>query len=445
MIIRYINDYGDGTSGYADYGSGIVVTTNSGQPVEVVTTTGNAVYVKPSTTAGDAFGRLRTVHPYTIFDSQHRYQENSKWSTATGVNGTTTYQANESAINLNVTTTSGDYIYRETQRVFPYQPGKSFLSMSSFVFASGKNNLRQRVGLFSSQNGIFFEQSGNTNYIVLRSYTSGSVSETRIAQSNWNYDTFNGTGPTARTLDPSKANIFWVDIEWLGVGDVRAGFVVDGRPEIAHIFHGDNVNSTTYMTTAILPLRMEIQNLNTTASSSTAKQICATVISEGGYDPRGVGGTIGHPVTAKYDLTATGVYYPIASIRLKSTRPDAAVVLAGISIFGVTNNAIYNWQLTAGGASSGGTWTSIGANSSVEYNITATSFTLGNGRRLSEGYTVGSNQGPAVTELSRDDLLKYQLERNPFTATYEELTLLATSDTAGADILAAINWEEITE
>jgi hypothetical protein len=419
--------------------------TCSGQPLEVFTATGDSVQIKPANTAGDAFGRLRSVQPFTVFESQHRYQENSKWSTATGVNGTSSYQANESAINLTVTTTSGDYIYRETKRVFPYQPGKSFLTMMSFVFASGKTNLRQRVGMFSTQNGIFFEQSGNTNYMVMRSYVTGSISETRIPQQNWNFDAFNASGVTGRTLDPTKANIFWTDVEWLGVGDVRVGFVVDGRPEIAHVFHGDNVNATTYMTTALLPLRQEIQNLNTTTSSSTAKQICATVISEGGFDPRGSGGTAGHPVTAKYDLTSAGTFYPVASIRLKSTRLDAAVVLAGISLLGTTNNAVYNWQLVAGGTSAAGTWTSAGTNSSVEYNITATGFTQGTGRRLAEGYTVGSNQGSTVTDLTRDDLLKYQLERDPFVPTPYELTLLVATDLAGADVVAAINWEEITE
>lgn len=421
------------------------VLTCSGQPLEVTYASGVTVYSQPATTAGDAFGRARVVQPYTIFDSQHRYQENSKWATSTGVSGSTSYQINESTVHLTTTTVSGDYIYRETKRVFPYQPGKSFLSMSSFVFASGKTNLRQRVGLFSSGNGIFFEQSGNTNYVVLRSSISGTVSETRVLQSSWNTDKFNGSGVTGRNLDTTKANIFWIDVEWLGVGDVRTGFVVDGRPEIAHIFHGDNVNNTTYMTTAILPLRQEIQNLDTTASSSTAKQICGTVISEGGYDPRGLGGTIGHPVTAKYDLTATGTFYPISSIRLKSTRLDAAVVLAGISLVGTTNNAVYNWQLIAGGTSSGGTWTSAGSTSSVEYNITATGFVQGAGRRLTEGYAVGSNQGSTVIDLPKDDLLKYQLERNSFTSTQDELTLLVATDTAGADVIASINWEEITE
>ncbi len=442
MEIRYTNDLGNGHSGFADYGSGIVVTTISGQPIEVINSSNDIFYTQPATTAGDAFGRFRVSNPFTVFDSQHRYQLNDKWVTATGVNGTSAYQTNESAVNLNVTTTSGDYIYRETTRVFPYQPGKSLLSMCSFVFATGKANLRQRVGLFSSQNGIFFEQSGTTNNLVVRSYSGGTVSETRIPQSSWNYDVFNGSGVTQRVLDPSKANIFWCDIEWLGVGDVRTGFVVDGRPEIAHVFHNDNINTTAYMTTAILPLRQEIENIQATTSSSTAKQICGTVISEGGYELKGSGATAGHPVNAKYDLTNIGTFYPVISIRLKAARPDAAIVLAGLSFVGATN-AFYNWRLVEGGTTTGGTWVSGGTSSSVEYNLTGTSFAVGTGRELLQGYSASSNQGSNVIDLGKDDLLKYQLERNSFTSSFIELTLTIASDTAGADIMAAFNWEEI--
>lgn len=421
----------------------IKVETISGKPLEVITNSGNTVYTQPSTTAGDAFGRFRVSNPFTIFDSQHRYQLNDKWVTATGVNGTTAYQVNESAINLNTTTTSGDYIYRETNRVFPYQPGKSLLTMCSFVFASGKTNLRQRVGLFGAQNGIFFEQSGTTNNLVVRSYSGGTISETRVPQSNWNYDSFNGSGVTERLLDPAKANIFWCDIEWLGVGDVRTGFVVDGRPEIAHIFHNDNTNTTAYMTTAILPLRQEIENVGVTVTNSTAKQICNTVISEGGYELKGsTASTAGHAINAKYDLADIGTSYPVISIRLKATRLDAAVVLAGLYLIGAAN-AFYNWRLVEGGTTTGGTWVSAGTNSSVEYNLTGTSFVVGAGRELLQGYSASSNQGSNVINLDKDDLLKYQLERNSFTSSPIELTLTIASDTASADIVAAFNWEEI--
>ena len=189
-------------------------------PLPLVTSTG---------TSGDAFGRLRTSSPFTIFDSQHRYQENDKWDTALNGGGSKTYSANESAVNLIVPTTYGAYVYRETKRVFPYQPVKSMLVMSSFVFATPQANLRQRVGYFGTQNGIYLEQDGTTTYLVRRSYVTGSVVNTRIAQADWNGDKLDGSGLSGRTLDLSKAQIFCIDIEWLGVGDVRCGLIVDGR------------------------------------------------------------------------------------------------------------------------------------------------------------------------------------------------------------------------
>ena len=422
----------------------VKVQTCSGQPLEVTTASGQYTYIQPATTAGDAFGRLRTSNPYTLFDSNHRYGDNGSWNTLTGVSGTYAFSSGEGLINLNVDTTSGSKVYRETKRVFPYQPGKSLQVMNTFVMNSGQADLRQRVGYFSSGNGIFFEISGDTDpYFVIRSSVSGSVAEERVQQSGWNVDKLDGTGRSGFTLDPTKAQIFWCDIEWLGVGTVRAGFVINGELVHCHSFQHANILDSTYMTTATLPIRYEIENLDTTSVSGTLKQICSTVISEGGYELRGLGGAAGHPVNAKYDLTATGTLYPIASIRLKSTKPDAAVVLAGLSLVGTTNNATYNWQLMGGGTVSGGTWVDAGSGSAVEYNLTATGFVSGNSRRLAEGYAIGSNQGSTVTDLSKEDLFKYQLERNSFVPTFTELTVLAATDNAGADIVAALNWEEV--
>ena len=244
-----------------------------------------------SGTATDAFGRLRVSNPFTLFDSFHRYQINEKFVTSTSGVANTQYQVNESTINMNVGTASGAKCYRESKRVFAYQPGKSLLIMNTFTFNTQKTNLRQRVGYFNDQNGVFLENDGTGNYIVLRSYVTGSVVETRVAQTNWNMDKFDGTGVSSQSghadrgvLDVTKSNIFWIDVEWLGVGDVRCGFVVDGLMVPAHIFHNDNINTTTYITTATLPIRYEIENTGTVASNSTLKQICSTVISEGGYE-----------------------------------------------------------------------------------------------------------------------------------------------------------------
>ena len=421
------------------------VQTCSGQPLEVTTASGQYTYIAPATTAGDAFGRLRTSSPLTLFDSSHRYRDNGQWATSTGTGGTYTFSSGEGLMSLSVTTASGAKVLRETKKVCSYQPGKSLQIMNTFVMASGKANLRQRVGYFGTANGIYLEVSGTSSpTFVERNSVSGTVAETRVAQADWNVDKLDGNGPSGFTLDITKAQIHWMDIEWLGLGTVRTGFVLNGQLVHCHSFHHANLITSTYMTTASLPVRYEIENLGTTASSSTLKQVCSTVLSEGGYELRGAQSTVGIPVNTPYDLTTAPGFYPVISLRLKSTSLDAVVILTAISIMGITNNASYNWKVVAGGTTSGGSWVSGGDDSAVEYNISGTSFSETGSRGLASGFTNGSNQGSAVIDILKEALFKFQLERDSFTSTPYELTLLVASEDNGADVLASMDWEEVS-
>lgn len=421
------------------------VQTCSGQPLEVTTTSGVVVYTQAAGVAGDAFGRMRTSSPLTLFDSSHRYRDNGQWATSTGTGGTYTFSSGEGLVNLNVTTVSGAKVYRETKKVCSYQPGKSLQIMNTFVMNSGKAGLRQRAGYFGTANGIYVEVSGTSApAFVERNSVSGTVAETRVSQSDWNIDKLDGTGRSGLTLDITKAQIHWMDIEWLGLGTVRTGFVINGQLVHCHSFHHANLITSTYMTTASLPVRYEIENLATTASNSTLKQVCSTVISEGGYELRGAQSTVHIPVATPYDLTNASTFYPVISIRLKSAFLDAVVILTALSIMGITNNASYNWKVLAGGTTTGGTWVSGGDNSAVEYNITGTSFSDTGARGIASGFTNGSNQGAAVIDILKEALFKFQLERDSFTSTPYELTLTVASEDAGADILASMDWEEIS-
>lgn len=404
-------------------------------------------YPQPTTTveftdvATDAFGRARMTTPYTLFESQHRYLENSKWNTDTATGGTATHVPAESVVDLAVTTTSGSRVYRETKRVFAYQPGKSLLIMTTFAMASPKTNLRQRVGYFSSLNGVYLENDGTYNYIVLRSQSLGTT--TRIRQDAWNGDRFDGTGASGRNVNVSKTQILWMDIEWLGVGDIRVGFVVDGGFVLAHTFHNDNEQTTTYMTTAILPIRYEIENTGTTASASTMKQICSTVISEGGFELSGFQRVIGTPITSVYTLTTAGTYYPLVSLRLKSTALDDIVILSAISLLGSSNVGInYNWKLVTNDTITGGTWVSAGSSSTIEYNITGTG--ASGGDVLASGYTSSTTQSSQSVDISKEALFKFQLERNSFTSTPYTLSLVVAADTNSAKVFGSMDWEEIT-
>jgi hypothetical protein len=442
MYIRYVNDLGNGHSGYATIASGIPIQTTGTDSIAITSSDVNGIGVRPATVAGDAFGRLRVSSPYTLFDSSQRYHDNGLWATSTGVSGAATFNTNQGLVDMTLGTTSGDFVLRETYKVFPYQPGKSLLTMNTFVMESGQENQRQRVGYFSSGNGIFIEQSGVASpAIVKRSSVSGSVVDTRIEQGDWNVDALQGSGESGYTLDLTKAQIFWADLEWLGVGTVRAGFVIDGQFVHCHSFHHANEIESTYITTASLPCRYEIENLDTVSTSGTLKQICSTVLSEGGYQLIGEPHSVATPVTSPYSLASSGVDYPVASIRLKSSDLDAVAIPVGIKVFGITNNTNYKWSVVKKATTSGGTWSDLGSNSSVQYNLSGTS--ISGGSILVQGYTVGSNQGPNIVSVDRTNLFKFQLERNSFLPTSYEFTVVVSADSSSSEVVASIDWEEV--
>jgi hypothetical protein len=399
---------------------------------------GNSV-TNPS---NDSFGRQRVSNPFTLFDSSHRFKDNNLWNTATTGTASATFNANQGLIELAVDNSINSEVVRETTKVFSYQPGKSLLIMNTFVMESSKTGLRQRVGYYGASNGIYLELANSVLYIVKRSSVSGILVDTRVAQSSWSNDNLDGTGPSGVTLDISKAQIFWMDIEWLGVGSVRTGFVINGEFVLCHIFNHANLITSTYITTASLPLRYEIKNTAATSGSSALKQICSTVISEGGYELRGLQQAISIPITTPRSLATAGTYYPVISIRLKSGFLDAIVVMTALSVMGLANGVNYNWQIRASGITTGGSWVSAGTDSSVEYNFSGSSFS--GGRILASGFINSSNQGSPSADILRDALFKFQLERNVFTSTAYELTLVVAAGTDNESIFASMDWEEVS-
>lgn len=422
--------------------NGEVVTIDNPFPVTgtvAISTSSTASITLPSTSS-DAFGRLRVSNPLTLFDSSHRYRDNNLWSgLVVGTGSTVGFVTTQGLINIGIGTTAGCSAIRETTKVFAYQPGKSLLVLNTFVMNPKKTNLRQRVGYFGADNGMYFEIDGDTAYFVKRSLSLGTT--TRVAQEDWNIDKLDGTGISGITLNTSKAQILWMDIEWLGVGSVRIGFVIDGAFIHCHTFHHANIIESTYITTASLPLRYEIANTGITTSTSNLKQICSSVISEGGYNLNGLQQAVGTPINAPRTLTTAGTFYPIVSIRLKTTALDAIVIITALSAMPIATGA-YNWQIRASGITSGGDWVSAGDDSSVNYNITGISHT--GGRILASGFFTASNQGSTQIDIPREALFKFQLERNGLTSTPFEITLVVASNGNGDTVVASMDWEEVS-
>lgn len=401
----------------------------------MATQTQTSIGVYPFGTAGDAFGRSRSSQPFTLFDSQNRYADSGDFDTATDTGGTSTFSANTGSMDLAVTTTSGSQVVRESYRVFPYQPGKSLLVMCTFVMNAGKANLRQRVGYFSTQNGIYIEQDGSTVYMVKRSYITGSVVNTRVAQADWNGDKLDGTGSSGVTLDISKSQIFWADFEWLGVGSVRCGLVIDGQLIVCHTFTNANVNANVYMTTAILPVRYEITNTDATASASTLKQICATVISEGGYE-RKVATSVAR-MTA--ETTVGTSFEPLVSIRLASDRLDAVILLAAYTVL-PTGNANYEIALIKNATLTGASYDTT-TFPNVDFDIAATA--MSGGTIVRTTFLASSNQSSSTLDTETGYNFDLQLGRT-IAGVSDVYTLAARVFSGSADIIGALEFYDLT-
>lgn len=340
----------------------------------------------------DAFGRLRVSQPFTLFDSQNRYASDPAFDTSLTGSGTTTFLSNESSVRMDVTTASGDKVIRQTKRYFPYQPGKSLLVISTFVMAAAKTGLRQRVGYFDTNNGVFLQRENAELSFIIRTYTSGSPSDTRkVAQSSWNGDKLDGSGASGITIDTTKAQIMFMDFEWLGAGSVRVGFVIDGEYITAHTFDNANEVTAVYMQTATLPIRLEIENTALTASASSMKQICSSVMSEGGYEQMSV------EQVARRTTTLTGIgtsFVPLVSIRLASDALGAVIIPKQIRVLPIANGdyeiaLIKNATLTSASYDTT-TFTN------VDYDVSATAMTGGD--VVLNEYATASNQSGAQSQ-----------------------------------------------
>jgi hypothetical protein len=402
------------------------------------TITGTSTFTL-GTGSTDAFGRLRVSEPYTLFDTNNRYYNHNQFSTASSGTANVVYVANQSSFQLNVGSANGDSVIRETMKVFPYQPGKSQLTLSTFCMSTPKTNLRQRVGLFGASDGVFFENDGQYNYMVIRSGSTGV--EERVRQDAWNGDRLNGAGgvnnPSGVTLYPDRAQIYYADVEWLGVGNVRVGFVINGQYVLCHTFQHANQtgNTKVYMTTATLPIRYEITNTGATTGASMMTQICSTVISEGGYNNFGTTQSAGTGTTQKR-LSNANTYYPAVSIRLNSSRLDSIVFPRQIDVLSPSVN-YYRWALVQNPTLTGATWATTSPTGTVDIDTAATA--VSGGIEIQSGYAASRE----LAQLSAVDYFQFQLGRT-LAGVSDVVSLIIAATANNADVLAELGWQEIT-
>ena len=317
----------------------------------------------------DAFGRLRVSNPVQLLQGKRIGSTTDITMTnAVSGSGSAVYDANLAATRLSVGTVVGTAV-RQTKTRGIYQPGKSLLLFQTFVLAPPQANLTQQVGYFDTQNGVFLRVSNGVTSFVRRSFATGVVDEEVVPRASWNVDKMDGTGPSGYVANLQLSQILAEDFEWLGVGRVRVGFVVDGQVSVAHKFLNSNVLDRVYMSNPNLPVRWENYATGAITGVANLDAICCSLASEGGYDISGIDMNV--------DTGNAGVAFAsnqikeVISVRMKASYTSyATAYLQGTSMASTGGASPFTWKVLLNPiAANAGTWTSVNANSILEYNI----------------------------------------------------------------------------
>jgi hypothetical protein len=235
----------------------------------------------------DAFGNLRVSNAHVLGAYEFTNSDMMDlFSIKELVGGTVTHNPTSSTTVLGVTGTISSESRISTNRYHYYQPGTGNLAiMTLSLNDSGKTGNVRGWGYGDYDNGLLWRLNGTTFQCGIRSKVTGTVTNTFIDQANWNGDKLDGSGPSGMILDLTKANFYWIDFAWLGVGEVRFGVLApDGAKIVCHTFQNPNSNVGPYMQSGSLPL--SYHNFNTALTSGTSEMnlICAAVYSEGATD-----------------------------------------------------------------------------------------------------------------------------------------------------------------
>jgi len=378
------------------------------------------------------------VNPTTLFDSKQIHDNlHLLWDDqeVSGGSTTSTHSTATASSTLAVAATTAGKRVRQTFMCFNYQPAKSQLVFMTGTLGEtgGGAGITRAMGIFNDNNGIFFRDNEGTVEAVIRSKATGSVVDNNITQENWNLDKLNGKGTSGVTLAPAQSQIMVVDFEWLGVGRVRVGFVVDGLIIYVHEFNHANISAGVYMSTPNLPLRYEIEN-DGTGVASNLECICASVISEGGQQKNGV---LRHTDSGAISSLSTAGKYAVMGIRLKSTATCAAVDLETLSLLSSSTNDMAHWSLILNPTVAGTFTYADQTNSTVQIATGSASNTITNGTEIDGGYF--TTDFPAATVIQNALRLGASIA-----GTVDEIVLMVRPVTNNITVEASLTWRELS-
>ena len=359
----------------------------------------------------DAFGRLAVAEQTNVFSLTQHYESpvgdgvEQFWQQTVGT-ANLDFEPTFASSVLSIGTGATDAIKLTTNQHFTYFPGiASTMLLTLSVGDTGKPNVTREWGMFNDDDGFFFRLSGTTLQVVLRSSSSGVVTEQVIDQENWNEDHVDGAFGVVNLsrfqLDVSKLNIYWLDYQWLGAGKVRLGVVSPtGERITVHSFRNANTSPRPYTRTGNLPLRVAQYNTGVSGSTSEMSLTCANVaVSTSAQNLANQFSAVrASDIFSKTGLTSSTLFAGIRAAATVNTHTNRKLLVPHeMSAYVTAPCTFYFYE---GMEIDDGTWVQMAPSHAIEANLTGTTATTG---RLVGSRVVGA--GTHTVSLS--DIFSY--------------------------------------
>jgi hypothetical protein len=381
--------------------------------------------------------RLKTSAYETSFFNTFQFgKETDVWDESTANGGSATHSSNLSGVIMSVTGTLNSEVIRQTKHVMRYIPGRTSTLSFAIRLETPVVGIRRRFGLFDENNGAYFEDAGDGNYYcVIRSKTSGMVSETRVARENWNGDKLDGTGRSGITANPIAQHMINIEYEWYGAGQVKFSYVINGETHHIHTFNTANVLNAVWSATPFLPIRLELKNITGVAGTHYLYQGSNSIISEGVPEKLGTSQNVITPLAGR-NMVLADTFYPILSIRLKSTALQGIALPTSFQA-ATTDNASIFYKLVLNPTLTNSSWSNMSdPNSFTQYDISSTA--LSGGTDLDSGFVVSG----ASSTIQINSKTANQLGRSSMGTISDILTLAVACGTANKNAIASMTWIE---
>lgn len=372
------------------------------------------------------FGELITANLAPVVEGDFVYGLNTNLvSTSVTGSGTAT-SSNQLGVASTTAAASSSALIRSV-RVAKYRPGHGIHARFTAMFSAGASNSSQAAGLFNSTVDAFAFGYNGTAFGCL--WRRDSV-DTWVPQSSWNLDLCDGSGESGFAIDPTKLNIYRIQVGYLGAFGAIMSVLnsYNGQWIEVHQFAFANQRTTPHITNPTM--YFGITAANTTNATNIAVSSASFFIGIEG-ERRRLGGTYGvssfksigttqnNVVTIRNNNTINGITNR-SMLRIRSISVSTAASVP--VIFLLTKNT------TLGGTPA---YTNIDStNSLAAYDTAGTTITGGN---QVFNCAIGAN-GDQFADLTEFDI--YLLPG-------ETLTVSAASISGpAANQAVAINWNE---